>query len=130
MDNEKEQLGFEDLKVYQEARNFRKRIYKLAKLLPPEEKYALAPQMQRAAISLTNNIAEGYGRYNRGETIRFCGISRGSLMELFDDINICLDEEYAKPPHLQDLRATGKIVLRLLNGFIKYLRQKKAKGES
>jgi len=49
-------FGFEDLKVYQAAREFRKRIYRLAKLLPDEERYGLAQQMRRAAISLRTTL--------------------------------------------------------------------------
>ena len=49
--------SFEELEVYKAAREFRKKIYKLLKNLPVEEKYNLADQMRRAALSLTNNIA-------------------------------------------------------------------------
>jgi len=52
---------FEDLEVYKAAREFRKKIYRLAKELPEYEKYNLAGQMRRAAVSLTNCIAEGHG---------------------------------------------------------------------
>jgi four helix bundle protein len=85
--------SFEDLEVYTAAREFRKQIYKLIKKLPPEETYNLASQMRRAALSLTNNIAEGHGRFFYQENIQFCRISRGSLMELIDDLNTCIDEK-------------------------------------
>jgi len=49
--------SFEELEVYKSAREFRKRIYQFIKELPNEEKYNLAGQMRRAALSLTNNIA-------------------------------------------------------------------------
>jgi four helix bundle protein len=119
------EFGFEDLDVYRKAKSFRQRAYKLAKLLPDEEKYGLAPQMRKAAVSVTNNIAEGYGRHNWQDNIRFCRISLGSLMELVDDIGVCLDEQYAKPEHLSDLRKDAVQVLRLLNGYINYLAERK-----
>ncbi len=124
---EKSPFGFEDLEVYKAARALRRRVYKLVKLLPLEEKYDLAPQMRRAAVSLTNNIAEGHGRYHWQDNTRFCRLSRGSLCEIADDINVCEDEQYAAPDHLQSLREDAADVLRLLNGYIAYLqRQRKA----
>jgi four helix bundle protein len=51
--------------------------------------------MRRAALSVTNNIAEGHGRWHYQENIQFCRISRGSVDELIDDFNICEDEGYA-----------------------------------
>lgn len=79
---------FEDLDVYKLAREFRKEIFKLIKKLPDEEKYNLASQMRRASTSLTNNIAEGHGRFSYQENIQFVRQSRGSLEELIDDLNI------------------------------------------
>ena len=68
---------FEDLEVYQVAREFRKAMYRLAKRLPNEEKFGLISQIRRAAVSLTNNIAEGHGRFYFIEHIRFMLQSRG-----------------------------------------------------
>src|SRR5438045_9576518 len=85
---------FEDLKVYQVAREFRKAMYGIARRLPDIEKFGLASQVRRAAVSLTNNIAEGHGRYHYLEQIKFTLNSRGSLEELIDDINVCSDENY------------------------------------
>ena len=119
-------FGFEDLEVYQAARAFRRRIYRLVRQLPNEEKYALGQQMRRAAVSVTNNIAEGYGRHNWQEETQFCRQARGSLMELIDDINVCIDEQYADEHHLTDLKeADGLGLLKLLNGYIKYLQRRK-----
>ena len=70
---------FEDLETYQTAREFRKAMYRVAKRLPEEEKFALASQIRRAAVSLTNNIAEGHGRFHYLEQIKFCLNARGSL---------------------------------------------------
>lgn len=125
--DDKSEFGFEDLKVYQAARAFRMRIYKLAKLLPPEEKFALAQQMRRAAVSLTNNIAEGYGRHHWQENTQFCRHTPGSLMELIDDINVCLDEQYAEKERLETLKREDALsLLRMLNGYIGYLQKQRA----
>ena len=123
-------FGFEDLEAYKVARALRNRIYKLAKLLPDEEKFALALQMRRAAASLTNNIAEGYGRFTWQERTHFCRQSRGSLMELVDDINTCIDQQYADQGHLEDLKRDAAEVLRLLNAYIGHLQRSKLKAES
>ena len=92
---------FEDLEVCQVARQFRKAMYRVAKIFPDQEKFALAGQIRRAAVSLTNNIAEGHGRYHYLEQIKFCLNARGSLEELLDDLNVCLDESYLPVDEIQ-----------------------------
>lgn len=119
-------FGFEDLEVYKAARAFRNRMYALTKTLPAEEKFGLASQIRRAAVSLTNNIAEGYGRHHWQENSQVCRHARGSLMELIDDINICIDQAYAAQEHLRPLKdVDGLKLLKLLNGYIAYLQRKK-----
>lgn len=80
----KEIKTFEDLKVYQKARQLRVKIYRLIKKLPKSEDFNLISQMKRAALSLTNNLAEGYGRYNYQEKIQFCRQARGSAYEIIE----------------------------------------------
>lgn len=86
--------------------------------LPPEEKYNLDIQIQKATASSTANIAEGYGRYHYREGIQFYRISRGSLYELKDHQVACYDLEYIS----KDLFAEGTDLLestkRTLNGYI------------
>jgi four helix bundle protein len=118
------EFTFETLMTYQAARAFRKRIDKLARLLPSHEEYRLTLQMRKAGLSLTNCIAEGYGRYTYKDRIHFCRESRGSLLELVDDVNECADEGYAKPEHLETLRQDADDLLRLLNGCIRYLQKR------
>lgn len=114
---------FEDLDVYKMAREFRKKIYKLTKELPEYEKYNLANQMHRAAVSMTNCIAEGHGRYHYQENIQFLRQARGSLEELLDDLNVCRDENYAENDCLNRLKEEGYEVLKKSNGYIRYLRR-------
>jgi len=93
---------FEELELYKASRDYRKKVYALVKKLPRQEEYNLASQMRRAATSLTNNIADGHGRYHYQENIQFCRQSRGSLSELIDDLNICNDESYFPDNHLNE----------------------------
>jgi four helix bundle protein len=121
---------FEDLELYKAAREFRKKIYTLIKKLPKQEEYNLVSQMRRASTSLTNNIAEGHGRYHYQENIQFCRQSRGSLSELIDDLNICVDEGYFPHDQLQELKDEANNVLKYLNGYIAYLKRRKQEEES
>ena len=124
-------FGLEGLEVYQAARSFRNRVYSLIKMLPAEEKFALAQQMRRAAVSVTSNIAAGYGRHHWQENTQFCRHARGSLMERIDHVNVCQDQGYAQPEHLADLKdKDGLSLLKLLNGYIAYLQKQKSKPKS
>ena len=130
-DGDDRPFGLEGLEVYKAARSFRNRVYSLIKMLPAEEKFALAQQMRRAAISLSSNIAEGYGRHHWQENTQFCRHARGSLMELIDQINVCQDQGYAQAEHLEDLKLKdGLTLLKLLNGYIAYLQKQKSKPKS
>lgn len=74
------------------------------------------------------NRAEGHGRYHYQENIQFCRQSRGSMCEIIDDLNICMDEVYFPEGSLSELKSEAYGVIKLLNGYIAYL--KKRKGES
>jgi four helix bundle protein len=117
---------FEDLEVYKKARDFRKRMYAVARGLPDFEKYELGPQIRRASVSLTNNIAEGHGRYHYLDEIKFELQARGSLAELADDLNVCEDEHYLSPADVADLKKQAREVQRLINGYIRFLRNRKS----
>lgn len=85
---------FESLECYKVGVELRKEISILVKLFPIEEKYRLADQMIRCSRSVTNNIAEGYGRFHYLDNAKFCRNSRGSLMELLDHLLIAYESEY------------------------------------
>ncbi len=117
-ENEKKRYQtFEDLEVYQVAREFRRAMYRVAKKLPDEEKFGLCSQTRRAAVSLTNNIAEGHGRFHFLEQIKFMLQARGSLEELLDDLNICTDESYLPAEEIEKLKSEGWRVHKLINGY-------------
>ena len=116
---------FEDLEVWQLARELRKETSSLVKTFPSEEKYRLCDQMIRASRSVTANIAEGYGRYHYQENIQYCRQSRGSLFELVDHLTVALDEEYVTPEFVKGLKERIFIVVKKLNGYIHYLEKRK-----
>lgn len=118
---EKEMRGFEDLECYQLAMNVFREGYRVAALLPVEEKYNLADQLRRASTSIILNIAEGYGRYHYLDSLRFFYIARGSMMEVLSALIACDDQEYTKA-EIPQQRELCHAALRSLNGYIRYVR--------
>ena len=124
MDTEsKRYQTFEDLEAYKAAREFRKAMYGASRKLPAFEKFELASQIRRAAVSLTNNIAEGHGRFHYLDQIKFMLQARGSLQELIDDLNVCEDEAYLPSSEVAQMKQQGWHVLKLLNGYLRWLRE-------
>src|SRR6266436_4773165 len=123
--NEQAFRTFEDLEVYKKARQLRKSMYAVTRKLPDFERYELASQVRRASVSLTNNIAEGHGRYHYLEQLKFLFQSRGSLQELIDDLNVCEDEQYLPEAEVAALKKQAKEVQRLISGYARYLRERK-----
>ena len=116
---------FEDLEVYREAREFRKAMYGASRRLPDFEKFEMASQIRRASLSLTNNIAEGHGRFHYLDQIKFMLQARGSLQELIDDLNACLDEHYLPETEVASQKQQAWNVSKLLNGYLRWLRDRK-----
>lgn len=123
--------SFEDLYAYRLARDFSKKVSHLIKMLPQCEEYNLKSQMRRAKLSITNNIAEGYGRYHYQENIQFCRQARGSICELIDDFNECADEGYINQKMLNDYKEAGYYLLKVLNSYINSIvKQKQTSKEA
>lgn len=78
---------FTEMPAWKKAFELTLLIYTVTKTFPSEEKFGLVSDMRRAANSVTNNIAEGFGRFERLDKTRFYKISRGSSYEI---INQCL----------------------------------------
>jgi four helix bundle protein len=104
-------------------------MYEISRRLPAFERFELASQIRRAAVSLTNNIAEGHGRFHYLDQIRFTLIARGSLEELIDDLNTCEDETYLNPLEASALRQEAWQIHRVMAGCLRFLRGRK-EGES
>ncbi len=116
--------GFEDLDCYKLALKVVQEAYRVSRRLPPEEKYNLADQVRRAAISVSLNLAEGYGRYHYLDSLRFYYIARGSLEEVLSAFIVCDQIGYTTGELLQQRKLCGNAV-RALNGYIRYVRNQK-----
>lgn len=81
--------SFKELIVWQKSMNLVEKVYRISKNFPQQEQYGLTSQMRRAAVSISSNIAEGYGRKSSKEYGQFYSISYGSLLELHTQILIC-----------------------------------------
>ncbi len=84
--------------------------------------------MQRAAVSVTANIAEGYGRFYYQENIQFLRVARGSLYELKDHMITCLDLNYVNQESFNKLTEKILVNIRLIDGLIRHLRKKIKNG--
>ena len=114
--------GYRQLLVWQKAMELVTLVYRLIKLLPAEERFALCDQMRRAAVSIPANIAEGQARSSKKEFRYFLSIARGSLAELDTLLSIALNLHYLKE---SDLKTVTSLVLetrRLLQGLMRMLR--------
>lgn len=98
---ENEVKGFRTLKAWQKAYELTLEIYRLTKRFPKTELYGLTSQLQRAAVSILANTAEGYERNHRKEYLQFLFIAKGSLGEvetyllLAKDLGYLSQDDYA-----------------------------------
>ena len=115
--------GFEDLRCYQLALKLLEAAYKLAATLPGCEKYNLASQIRRAALSTLLNIAEGYGRYHYLDKLRFFYIARGSLSETRSAFIAAQRIGYADTTQLEWALSIEAEAQKSLNGYIDYIRR-------
>ena len=113
--------SYEDLIVWQKAMDLVVEVYKVIKLLPKEETYALSDQMKRAAISIPSNIAEGQQRNTTKDFIRFLYIAKGSKGELETQILLCLKLKYLTHTQIETSRDLLSEVGKMLNSLIKKL---------
>lgn len=109
---------FTDLKAWQEAHKLVVLIYKATKSFPREELYSLVDQMRRASVSVTSNIAEGFGRQTYKEKVQFYYQAQGSLVELKNQLILACDVGYIKDHVFKELMTQAKIAHQLLQGLI------------
>lgn len=113
-----------NLNAWIQSFGFVKEIYKLTDTFPPSEQFGLSSQMQRAAVSIPVNIAEGAGRSSTKEFIRFLYISLGSMTELDTLILLAVDLSLVPKDKADRLLKELDIIGKLIYGLIKKLKTK------
>lgn len=113
---------FEDLKVWQDSREFVKSIYELTSSNNFAKDYGLKDQIQRAAVSIMNNIAEGFERNNNKVFVVFLKYSKGSAGEIRSMLYIALDLKYISQRTFNEYYANVIKIITQISNFIKYLK--------
>ena len=116
--------GLKRLKVWVRAKDFALKIHKaVLPLLPAEEKWNLSQQLRRSSLSISANIAEGYGRFYYQDNVRFCYIARGSLEETISHLTFAFEMNYLSPKPYEEFAAEGEEIDKMLNGYIGFLKK-------
>jgi len=110
--------SYRDLQVWQKAMDLVVECYRVAEQFPKTETYGLAIQLQRAAVSVPANIAEGQGRNHTKEFINHLSMAYGSLMEVETHLQIAARLRYIEESVLQDLLVRSNEIGRMLNGLM------------
>jgi four helix bundle protein len=113
----RETFVFHKLRVWQEAKGLVKDIYRTTAGFPADEKFGIASQINRAAISIASNIAEGSGRISRKDQAHFSQIAYGSLMEVACQLEIACDLGFVNDDELRVLHRTIKSVAEKLSAL-------------
>ena len=117
---------FTKLKVWQKGHELVLLVYKITSNFPKEEKYSLVDQMRRVAVSITSNIAEGFGRRSWKDKVKFYTMASGSLIELRNQFYIARDVGYLNSVRFDKLMSLSVVVSKLIGGLI---RGAKVKGK-
>jgi len=119
---------FEELNVYQRARELTNRTYELTRDSAFARDFGLIDQIRRASVSIMSNIAEGFERGTNAEFVQFLYIAKGSAGEVRAQVSIAFDQKYISREDYDDLTDRCRRVSGILNNLIAYLRQPRFAG--
>ena len=108
---------FEDLVAWQKARTLTQAIYRATQQSNMAKDYGLSNQMQRAAVSIMSNVAEGFERGNRGEFHQFLSIAKASCAELRSQLYVALDVGYLTQVRFDERLTQANEVGRIVGGL-------------
>jgi four helix bundle protein len=121
--------SFEDLHIYQRARELASAVYKITRGNDFERDFGLVDQIRRAAVSILSNIAEGFERGSKTEFIQFLYIAKGSCGEVRAQLQIAQDQSYLQHDEYQRLYDLCKQINGMISNFIAHLQKTDYQGE-
>jgi four helix bundle protein len=121
--------GFEKLWVWQKAYKLMQKIHEFCRSLPMEEKFRLRDQIERSSSSVCDNIAEGYTTYYYLDKIKGFNVARKEAGETQNHIRKLSGKNYLDDRESQKMVEEYEEVIRGINGFIKYVREKKGREQ-
>jgi four helix bundle protein len=121
-------LSYRELGVWQKAMDFTVACYRLTGHFPRNETYGLASQLQRAAVSIPANIAEGAGRESTREYIHFASIAHGSLLEAETHVLLAERLGYLNSTQTTPVLTVAAEIGRMLRGLMASLDRKLAQS--
>ena len=127
--NDKRIEQFEDLIAWQEARALARGVYAAARTGLLAKDFGLRDQLQRAAVSVMSNIAEGFERINRQEKLHFLNMARASGGEVRSLLYVCSDTGLLDDSTISKLQSSSIRTGRLISGFMRSLRDRKVEVE-
>ncbi|NLV45648.1 MAG: four helix bundle protein [Candidatus Hydrogenedentes bacterium] len=117
--------SYRELQVWQKAMDMVVAVYEVTAGFPTEEKYGLTSQIQRAAVSVPANIAEGYARVHRGDYVHHLSIARGSLAELETHLTIAVRLNFIQRERAVEIWSMTQEINKMLTSMILTLQGKK-----
>lgn len=115
---------FENLNIWKEAVKFASEIYDLTKKFPRREQFGLTSQLNRAAVSVGLNIAEGEGRNSDADLSRFIQIAIGSMNEVVTILYISLEQKYINKTEFELFYKRCEHISKMLYAFRNYLKKR------
>ena len=117
--------SYRDLKVWEAGMDLVAECYGVSRELPRTELYGLTSQIQRAAVSVPANIAEGYGRRHIGDYVRHLLIANGSLKELETEVLIAMRLRYLSASRAKPILDAAEELGRMLAALIRALNRRR-----
>ena len=122
--------SYKNLIVWQDSRRLNREIYTLVEKFPKFELYALSDQLRRACVSVTSNIAEGYGQGSMKNRLRYLYMARGSIYETETQLLVATDLGFVTVSDIRNALELETKIAKMLNGLIRFTEERIRSGNS